>query len=89
MVVVEHAKDIKFDATRENLKPDAIAKLADLDVVATVLGLSEEKASALIADIVKEPTLSLLKNKETRGSVLAEIEKQLTTISTLNVPAKK
>lgn len=86
--IIETKKDVKIDPARENMKPDMVAKIADLDVVETILGMKEAAAAALINDIVKEPTLQLLKNKEVRGPVLAAIEKQFENIAKVNAPKK-
>jgi hypothetical protein len=89
VVVVPPSAEIKGDESRQKMRPDQIVKIGDLDVVATVLGLPEEKALELIPDITKEPTLELLKNKETRGSVLSAVTKQIETIKSMNVPKKE
>jgi hypothetical protein len=81
-------KEIKADETRKNMRPDQIAKAGDSDVVELVLASSEEKAIGLVSDILKEPTLAILRNKETRGTVLSSIEKQIEIIESLNITKK-
>ena len=85
MVVIEGKKDLIFDTTRTTMKPDALAKVPDLDVVETILAMPEEKALALMPDLVKEPTLKVLRSRETRASLIAAIDSQIENIDKMNI----
>jgi len=85
MVVLPTPKECKRDLTRENMKPDAAVKVPDNDVVEAFLAMNENKAIRSINDLTKEATLKALRARETRGSVIASIEKQLEVIGSLNI----
>lgn len=85
MVMIETKKGIEEDKTRAAMKPDALSKVPDLDVVETMLSLPEAKVLEMIPDLVKEPTLKVLKAKETRASVIAALDVQIELIDKLNM----
>ena len=89
ITIITTKKPAPIDPTRASVKPDRLAVVPDNDVVEAVLEMTEEKALALVVDIVKRATLIVLKAKEKRASVIQAVEKQIENIDNLNLPARK
>ena len=89
MKIIATKKPSPIDPTRASIKPDRLAVVPDNDVVDAVLEMDEKKALALIVDIVKRPTLIVLKTKEKRASIIQAVEKQIDDIDKLNLPTRK